>query len=245
MRRVFIQGPLSDVMEVTGEAARHMGFSLRLAAGERIGVAGQGGCCGEAEIVRITPASVTLALRQTENSPEPPVNVWLAQALPKGDKMDHIVQKAVELGVRGLFPVWTKHCVVRYDVAKQAEKVRRWQKIAQEAASQSGRGIVPPVKPCCRLDDLFSQVPSNAQVLMLYEGAGKEGLKAVLTRSAAVADWLLLVGPEGGFAEDEVVYCRQKGARLAGLGPRILRTETAPLAALASILYERGDLGGA
>lgn len=243
MRRVFIQGPLSDLMEVQGETARHIGFSLRMAVGDRLGVAGLDGQCGEAEIVRILSDNVTLALKKICNSTEPPVDVWLAQAIPKGDKMDQIVQKAVELGVAGIYPLWTKHCVVRYDPAKQMDKRRRWQKISQEASSQSGRGIIPQIELFCTLQDLFERSPQDMGVLVLYEGATREGLRSILSNHL-YNSWLLVVGPEGGFSVEETDFCQTKGARLVGLGPRILRTETAPIAALAAILYECGDLGG-
>ena len=243
VRRVFIQGPLSDFMEVRGETARHIGLSLRMAVGDRLGVAGRDSRCGEAEIVRITPESVTLALKQISDSTEPPVDVWLAQALPKGDKMDQIVQKSVELGIRGIYPLWTQHCVVRYDQVKQAEKQRRWQKISQEAAEQCGRGIVPAVESFSTLSELFDRVPEGIRILLLFEGKGREGLRSILANDFCTS-WLLAVGPEGGFSEAEVDFCRSRGARFAGLGPRVLRTETASLAALAAILYECGDLGG-
>jgi 16S rRNA (uracil1498-N3)-methyltransferase len=243
MRRIFIQGPLSDFMDVKGETARHIGFSLRMAVGDLLGVAGQDGRCGEAEIVRMTGETVTLALQKISDSTEPPVDVWLAQALPKGDKMDLIVQKAVELGVKGIFPLQTQHCIVRYDVTKQAEKIRRWQKISQESAQQCGRGMVPTVGPFVTLPLLFEITPADTQVLMLYESEGRQGLRSLLTQDFC-GSWLLIVGPEGGFDESEAAFCRSKGARLAGLGPRILRTETAGLAALSAIMYECGDLGG-
>ena len=243
MRRVFVQGPLSDFMDVKGEAARHIGLSLRMAIGDRLGVAGQDGRCGEAEIVRITAETVTLALKNINDSTEPPIDVWLAQALPKGDKMDTIVQKAVELGVKGLFPLQTAHCIARYDQAKQADKLRRWQKISQEAAQQCGRGIIPSIGPFLTLESLFDRTPPETKVLMLYEGSGRQGLRSLLTRDFC-GSWILIIGPEGGLAANEAAYCQERGAVLAGLGPRILRTETAGLATLAAIMYECGDLGG-
>ena len=208
-----------------------------------MGVAGLDGRCGEAEIVRIVPDSVTLALKKLSESSEPPVDVWLAQALPKGDKMDHIVQKAVELGIKGIYPLQTSHCIVRYDLAKQTEKLRRWQKISREASQQCGRGIVPEVGPFFSLPELFDYTPTGVRVLTLYEGTGREGLRSILADDLC-GSWVVVVGPEGGLSEAEAAYCRDRGGRLAGLGPRILRTETAGLAALAAILYECGDLGG-
>ena len=243
MRRIFIQGPLTDFMDVKGETARHIGLSLRMAVGSTLGVAGQDGRCGEAEIVRITPETVTLALKNISASTEPPVDVWLAQALPKGDKMDFIVQKAVELGVKGIIPLQTQHCIVRYDVSKQTEKLRRWQKISQEAAQQSGRGVIPAIGPFVTMQALFEHVSPETRVLTLYEGTGRQGLRSLLTQDLCDS-WILIVGPEGGFSEAEAEYCQSKGACLTGLGSRILRTETAGLAALSAIMYECGDLGG-
>ena len=214
-----------------------------MAVGDRIGVAGLDGRCGEAEIVRIVPEGVTLALKQISESTEPPVDVWLAQALPKGDKMDQIVQKAVELGIKGVYPLQTSHCVARYDLVKQKDKLRRWQKISQEASQQCGRGVVPVIGPFLTLADLFDRIPAGVHVLTLYEGKGREGLRSILANDLC-GSWVLVVGPEGGLSEAEASYCRDRGARLAGLGPRILRTETAGLAALSAILYECGDLGG-
>ena len=243
MRRIFVQGPLSDFMDVKGETARHISFSLRMAVGDLLGVAGQDGHCGEAEIVRMTGETVTLALKKISDSSEPPVDVWLAQALPKTDKMDHIIQKAVELGIKGIFPLQTLHCVVKYDESKQADKLRRWQKISQEAAQQCGRGMVPVVGPFVTLTSLVARTPKDTRMLMLYEAEAGQGLRSTLKQNFCDS-WILLVGPEGGFAESEVDFCRAQGVSVAGLGPRILRTETAGLAALSAIMYECGDLGG-
>ena len=243
MRRIFIDGPLSEAMTVSGELARHIGLSLRMAVGDRLGVAGSAGQCGQAKIVSISTESVRLKLIELTASPEPPVAVWLAQALPKGDKMDLIVQKAVELGVQGILPLQTAHCIVRYEPAKQAEKLRRWQKISQEAAQQSGRGIVPVVGPFLTWQQLFERITLQTQLLILYEGESKQGLRRILTQHSG-KDWIVVVGPEGGLSEDEVRRAEDRGALLASLGPRVLRAETAGFSAVAAIMYQSGDLGG-
>jgi 16S rRNA (uracil1498-N3)-methyltransferase len=243
MRRIFIDGPLSESMTVSGELVRHIGLSLRMAVGDMIGVAGTGGQCGRAEIVSISAATVQLKLIELTDSPEPAVAVWLAQSLPKGDKMDLIVQKAVELGVQGIFPLQTAHCIVRYEPAKQTEKLRRWQKISQEAAGQSGRGIVPVVGPFLTWQQLFERVTPQTQLLILYEAERNQGLRRILTQQPG-KDWIVVIGPEGGLSEDEVRRAEACGALLAGLGPRVLRAETAGLAALSVIMYQYGDLGG-
>ena len=243
MRRIFIDGPLGESMTVSGELVRHIGLSLRMAVGDRLGVADVDGQCGQAEIVSISAEAVRLRLTELTDSPEPPVAVWLAQSLPKGDKMDLIVQKAVELGVQGILPLQTAHCVVRYEPAKQTEKLRRWQKISQEAAGQSGRGIVPVVGPFLTWQQLFERITPQTRLLILYEGEGTQGLRRILTQQPD-KDWIVVVGPEGGLSEDEVRRAEACGALLAGLGPRVLRAETAGLAALSAIMYQSGDLGG-
>ena len=243
MRRIFFDGPLSETMTASGELARHIGLSLRMAVGDRLGVAGAGGQCGQAEIVSISTEAVRLKLTELTASPEPPGAGWLAQALPKGDKMDLIVQKVVELGVQGILPLQTAHCIVRYEPAKQAEKLRRWQKISQEAAQQSGRGIVPVVGPFLTWQQLFERITLQTQLLILYEGESKQGLRRILTQHSG-KDWIVVVGPEGGLSEDEVRRAEDRGALLASLGPRVLRAETAGFAAVAAIMYQSGDLGG-
>ena len=243
MRRLFIDGPIADTMTVSGEPARHIGLSLRMAVGDFLGVAGTDGQCGMAEISSVSASTVTLRLRERTASPEPSVAVWLAQALPKADKMELIIQKAVELGARGILPLQTSHCVVRYEPAKQAERLRRWQKISQEAAGQSGRGIVPVIGPFLTWQQLFGRVTPQTRLLVLYEGAGTQGLRRILTQQPGT-DWIVVVGPEGGLSAAEVEACGEHGALLAGLGPRVLRTETAGLAALSAIMYQCGDLGG-
>ena len=157
--------------------------------------------------------------------------------------MDLIVQKAVELGVQGILPLQTTHCIVRYEPAKQAEKLRRWQKISLEAAGQSGRGIVPVVGPFLTWQQLFERITLQTQLLILYEGPGTQGLRRILTQQPG-KEWIVVVGPEGGLADDEVRRAEARGALLAGLGPRVLRAETAGFAALSAIMYQCGDLGG-
>ena len=243
MKRIYVPGPLEERMEIGEEAARHIGLSLRMAVGNLLGVIGQDGRCGEAEIVRIAPEKVVLELKYLTDSHEPPVEIWLAQALPKGDKLDQIVEKAVELGVKGVFPLLAEHSVVRYDEKKQADKLRRWQKIALEAAQQCGRGIIPTVGPFLTIEQLFAQKAPETNVVVLYEGPGTQGFRSALTKAAG-APLVLAVGPEGGWSPAEAQFFRDRGAFLAGLGPRVLRTETAGIAAIAAIMYESGDLGG-
>ncbi|HMM20191.1 MAG TPA: 16S rRNA (uracil(1498)-N(3))-methyltransferase [Selenomonadales bacterium] len=242
MRRFFIGGRLSDTMEIRGQDARHIGKVLRLEPGDELLVVDEAGQAGRAVIQSALPGVVTVGLRQLiAASTEPPVRVWLAQGLPKSDKMELVVQKAVELGAAGIMPMVTDFCTVQYDAAKKASRVSRWQKIAQEAAKQCGRNTVPEISPVRSLAEVLDGA-GEAAVFMLYEGEMTHSLKQAL-RERAAGSYLLLVGPEGGFSAAEAELCRKRGARPVSLGPRILRTETAALAGLAMVLYEHGDLG--
>lgn len=243
MRRFFVDGPLQPAMVIRGQDARHIGRVLRLGPGDELAVVGADGQAGRAVITAIGPASVSLELAGLQAlSCEPPVSVWLAQGLPKGDKMDYIIQKAVEIGAAGIIPLDGEFSAVRYDEAKQGSRQARWQKIAGEAAKQCGRTVVPPVTPVKTLAAALAEAGPETAVIMLYEGQAGESLRTTLAGTGAAA-YLLLVGPEGGFSPAEAELCRSRGARLATLGPRILRTETAAVVALGIVMYEKGDLG--
>lgn len=243
MRRVFVGGALTAEMEITGDDAHHLMRVLRCKIGDTLTVADARRQAAEAEIVGFTARSVRLRLVRTlAADAEPPVRIALAQCLLKSDKMDWVVQKAVELGVDRIYPVASENCVVRYDAEKCAARRLKWQKIAAEAAKQCGRGAVPPVEAVQPLTALFEST-QDLRRLFCYEREDTLGLRAALTGEDA-AGYLLLIGPEGGFSPQEAALCRRSGAAAVSLGPRILRAETAALAALSAALYEKGDLGG-
>lgn len=244
MRRFFLDAPLAENITITGKDAHHISRVLRYEPGTDIFVVGKEGQAGRAKITVIGGDTVTAVLQETIGERhEPPVDVWLAQGLPKGDKMEYIVQKAVEIGAIGVIPMAIDFCTVQYDAAKKKSRVDRWQKIAEEAAKQCGRDLVPAVMPVCSLAEVLAGVQSGTAVIMLYEGRTGESLKHILTKCVAKS-YLLLIGPEGGFSPAEAKLCQQHGVHIATMGPRILRTETAALAALAVVMYEKGDLGG-
>lgn len=245
MRRFFINVPLSSTLYIEGADARHMSLVLRMASGDTVLVAAPDGKTAKAEIIRISADAVQLKLIEAiEVHTEPPVEAWLVQGLGKGEKMDYIIQKSVELGVYGIIPAITEHCIVKYDAAKQADKVIRWQKIAREAAKQCGRSFIPRILPVTRLADVFTRPElTNACSIMLYEGQAPQGLKQVLGRTCGRM-YSLFIGPEGGFSPAEVALSEAHGASVVTMGPRILRTETAAVAALTVVMYECGDLGG-
>ena len=244
MRRFFIDTPLAAEMLIHGQDAHHIGRVLRLQVGDSIITVAPDGSAGKAEINTILGDQVILTLQEIiAEDKEAPVNIYLAQGLPKSDKMEYIVQKAVELGVKGIYPMAADHSVVQYDQTKQNKRVERWQKIAVEAAKQCGRSVIPIVEPIRGLTTILESLNVGTVVLMLYEGQTAQGLKQALAEHRA-KDYLILVGPEGGFSASEVAVCQSFGAYIVTLGPRILRTETASLAGISIVMYEYGDLGG-
>ncbi|TCL36378.1 16S rRNA (uracil1498-N3)-methyltransferase [Anaerospora hongkongensis] len=244
MRRFLLSDRLADKMVVAGGEAHHMLRVLRLAAGDQVVVVDP---VGQAAVARITQASDTevfLSMEtMLEEEREAPITIRLAQGLPKSDKMDFIVQKAVELGISEIIPMEADTSVVRYDAAKQQNRRERWQKIAAEAAKQCQRTIVPNVAAVQDLAKLLAATGGETQIIVLYEGQVPLGLKQVL-REKPGNDYLLIIGPEGGLSSREVQLAQERGAAIVTMGPRILRTETAALAAIAAVMYEHGDLGG-
>jgi 16S rRNA (uracil1498-N3)-methyltransferase len=244
LRRFFLGTPLATEMFIHGQDAHHISRVLRLQVGDTIVVVAPDGQAATAQIKDLAIDQVTLFLQEAIiEQKEAPVNVYLAQGLPKNDKMDYIVQKAVELGVKAVYPIQMEHSVVQYDSTKKNARRERWQKLSVEAAKQCGRALVPTVEPIQSLAELLAGLPEQVVLIMLYEGQATQGLKQVLAEKPA-ASYLLLVGPEGGFSAKEVALCQEQGACIVTIGPRILRTETASLAGVAMIMYEYGDLGG-
>lgn len=244
MRRFFIEQPVAQTSVIEGSDARHIAKVLRLQAGAVVDVVGGDGRAARMEIVAATPLTVELKLLEwLAEEKEPPVRLVLAQGLAKGDKMEYIVQKAVELGVGEIVPLALDRCVVRYEGKKQHDRVERWQSIASEAAKQCRRSAIPKVNDIMRLPDALAALEPDAAAIMLYEAENKQGMKNLL-RACRAKTYMLLIGPEGGFSDAEVALCRAAGVHPVGIGPRILRTETAATAALAMVMYEHGDLGG-
>lgn len=244
MRRFFINTPIASEMEIIGDDVRHIGRVLRMKKGDKCIVVASDGQSAKAVINEVGKDTVRLGLEAIlHEDKEPPIKVVLVQGLPKSDKMDYIVQKAVELGVDQIIPMAAERSVVHYNNQKQITRVERWQKVAAEAAKQCGRSTIPTVSGIQSFSEILDNFPTDAEIIMLYEGQAKSRLSDVL-KNAKTDIFVLLIGPEGGFSADEVNRATESGARIATMGPRILRTETAAVAALTAVLYECGDLGG-
>ena len=243
MRRLFIPGQLADHMTITGPDAHHLMHVLRAKAGQQLVVADAAGAAARTEISAFTAESVELRLIELlQERAESPVELVLAQCLPKGDKMDFIVQKAVELGAAMVVPLKSANCVVKYDAKKCAARQEKWQRIADEALKQCGRSRHLVVTPVMELADWLTQQDAAGAVFMCYEGEAQRPLRAYL-QTAECQRYTALIGPEGGFSPAEAAQAIAAGVQTVSLGPRILRAETAALAALSVLQYEKGDLG--
>lgn len=245
MRRIFISDLLKEKLTITGPDAHHLAHVMRGRVGDHIVVADDEGKVGEYVMTAFTDSSVSLELVEylAENT-ESPVKITLAQCLPKGDKLELITQKATELGVNSIVPLTSDNCVVRYDAKKAQAKQEKWQKIANEAGKQCGRSLLPEVEPVTPLKNwLKAMAHEDMALCMCYENEEQIGIKEFLTncRHKRIA---VVIGPEGGFSLDEVAYAHSLGITPVSLGNRILRAETAAIAAVTIIQYEAGDLGG-
>lgn len=222
-----------------GEHARHIGFSLRMRVGEPLTVC----ACGidyQCEIEDITADTVSLHILSSERCcAEPTVSVTLFQALPKTDKLEQIVQKAIELGATEIVPVLTKRCISRLSPAEFEKKRVRLQKIAQGAAQQSGRGIIPEIAPLHTLAQAAEKMEQLDYSIVLYEAEGGVSFADVPPDKATYG---MMIGAEGGFDSDEIAVLQSHGVTPVWLGKRILRCETAPLTALSVLMFRTGNL---
>lgn len=211
--------------------------------GDRILVCDSAGTDYNCTITEIHKDSVIAVIdTRTQSNTEPPYRVHLFQALPKSDKMDSIIQKAVECGVYSLTPMLTERCISRPDGASGARKSERWQKIAESAAKQCGRGIVPKINIPVSFSDALKEGGSADLAVVCYEGDGTLPLPKLFSEylakaGSAPSDIAVMIGPEGGFGLSEVESAKASGFFLAGLGRRILRTETASGFFLACAAY--------
>lgn len=179
----------------------------------------------------------------SDSDTEPSVDTVLFQSLVKGEKMELVIQKAIEIGVTKIIPMATSRCVVKIDNPKKmASKLERWNKIAESAAKQSGRGIVPQVCEPMEFKEAIEYAATSLEVACIpYEKEKDNTVKAFLVKQTAKS-FGIFIGPEGGFSEEEILKAKDKGVASITLGPRILRSETAGLVVLANIMYEMGEM---
>ena len=245
MPRFFTQ----DITEaggcITGEDAKHIAKVLRMKVGDELTVCDTKGRDYDCMIEEIGAGEVRLkVLSVAPSQSEPDVRVHLYQAMPKADKMETIIQKAVELGAASITPVMTRRCVSRPDAKSMDKKLVRYNRIALEAAKQCGRGVVPPVLPLLELPQALEQMQRTGCPILFYENATAPAKQVIAKARESVKELeiAVLIGAEGGFDEDEVALAMERGCHILSLGKRILRCETAPLAALTILMYETGNM---
>jgi 16S rRNA (uracil1498-N3)-methyltransferase len=223
---------------------QHVIKVLRLGEGAVLQVADGTGMEYEGSIVERGKDFIKLSIiEQYYKCNEPKVEVTLLQGIPKGDKMELIIQKCTELGVKKFVPVACQRSVVRLSPEKAKNKQIRWQRICEEAAKQSKRSIIPQVSQVCNLAQALNDIHQDEVLLIPWEEEKANSLKASLQhlRGKRIS---IFIGPEGGLTLEEVSLAQAAGGEIVTLGPRILRTETAGLAVVSMVLYELGDLGG-
>ena len=246
MARFFVDKlpPAESVFELTGENAAHAKV-LRLRPGEAVTLcngAGMECVCTVTEELRL------LAGAAVPSPGEPRVRASVYIAFPKADKAEHVIQKATELGAAEIVLFPTRFCVSRPDEKSLGKKLERWQKIAQSAAEQSRRGIVPRVRALASFETALNEAAGAELPILFYENERSRTLKAALETFLAGDGWrtmcavALMTGAEGGFSEEEVARAEAAGLKICTLGTRILRCETAPLAALSAVMYACGEM---
>ena len=228
-----------EYISIQGSDVNHLKNVLRMKIGEQLFVSDGDNQKYLCEIDSYQPEEAILKIcKKEQNDTELQSKIYLFQGLPKSDKMELIIQKAVELGVYQVVPVTMKRCVVKLDDKKAAKKTARWQEIARGAAKQSGRGIIPEISTVLSYQEAITLAKELDVVLIPYELAeGMEKTKDVISSIRPGQSVGVFIGPEGGFEKDEVERAVQIGAEEITLGKRILRTETAGLAILSILMY--------
>ena len=237
--QIGVRDDLTKTVLITGDDASHITRSLRMKEGERIVVCDMARTEYDCEIVSVGDTVTARVVAERASSSEPPYKATLYQALVKGDKFDTIVQKAVECGVCRIVPVLTDRCIVRLNKKECEKKVARWQRIADEAAKQCGRGALVAVGDLMTYKEAIAAAAKDSLSIFCYEGEETRSLRSALESTDGVPETVsFMIGSEGGFSASEASAAEAAGLVPVSLGRRILRTETASSFVLACISYE-------
>lgn len=242
MTRFFVEpGQLQpDFLVLTGENAQHAKV-LRIKCGEEVLVCDGQGAEAVCTVSDVSPGQVGLVVKKRqESSAEAAVKVSVYMAFSKGDKLEHVIQKATELGAFEIVAFPSNRCVSRPDEKSLKNKLERWQKIAASAAEQSGRGVIPKVLALKSYDEALNRAAQADMPILFYENEQATTLRMALD-SKPFTTASLLTGPEGGLEPAEVEKASRAGLLVCTLGKRILRCETAPLCALSAVMYHSGE----
>ncbi|MBW8182585.1 16S rRNA (uracil(1498)-N(3))-methyltransferase [Shewanella nanhaiensis] len=239
--RIYQASPLQigNQVELDDEPASHIGRVLRMNAGEQISLFNGDGHEYLSEITSASKKNVSVkVLSSTLNESESPLHLHLGQVISRGDRMDFTIQKSVELGVNTITPLFSERCGVKLSGERLEKKIQQWQKIVIGACEQSGRSRVPEIRPAMTIE-AWSAEQTDATKLNLHPRAA-HGIGGLSLASPTVR---LLIGPEGGLSEAEIMMTEQYQFTDVLLGPRVLRTETAALTAISALQLRFGDMG--
>ncbi len=229
----------ADVINITGADVNHIRNVLRMKPGEKVRISNQRGRDFLCSVAALSEHEVLLNIEQRDiKSTELSSRIYLFQGIPKGERMETVIEKAVELGVYEIIPVAMKYCVVKLDEKKAQKKVARWQEIARSAAKQSKRSLIPQIHPIMGFREAAAYATQCDRCLVPYEN--EEGMAAARRAFEHLADAgsiSVFIGPEGGFAEEEIGALRDQ-ALVLSLGARILRTDTAAITMLSLLMME-------
>ncbi|MEG2813444.1 MAG: RsmE family RNA methyltransferase [Oscillospiraceae bacterium] len=238
MPRFFSENIENDVITLSKEDEKHITKVLRYKTGDTVTVCDKNGTDYICEVNNFTDEFSLKTLTKQKNNTEPSCKITLYQALPKSDKMEFIIKKAVELGVTRVVPILTKYCVSRPTKEDFAKKLVRYQKIAYEASKQCGRGIIPEI---CQLETFENAVTKRfeGQSILYYEKGG-ENTNRIIRQDTTNCN--LFIGSEGGFFEEEIEFAKKNDIKIGTLGKLILRCETAPIVSISLVLNATGNM---
>lgn len=241
MPRFFVDTPLGgqQFTVLTGENAAHAKV-LRLRSGDEVTLCDGQGTDFHCVISDISPDQVCLVIeKETPSETEPRAFASVYMGFSKGDKLEHVIQKATELGAAEIVAFPSSRCVAKYDEKSLQKKLPRWQKIAASAAEQSGRGRIPQVVTVSSYKEALNRAAQADKALFFYENEESHTLTQAM--DVAFSSVSLVTGPEGGFSPEEAAMASEAGLEICTLGKRILRCETAPLCALSAVMYALGE----
>lgn len=250
MQRYFVPEDnwQDDALVITGDDAHHIIRVMRGVIGDKLIGNHPSGYAVFGKITAIDQQQVTVRiLEKLQEKVELPIQVTIAQGLPKGDKLEYVMQKGTELGASEFIPFSADRSVVKWDAKKSSKKMTRFAKIVKEASEQSHRNLIPRITSIMNIDGLIASTKEYDVKIFAYEEEAKtnhfQSFAQVLSELKLNQRIVACIGPEGGFSANEVTRLKENGFQSVRLGPRILRTETAPLYILASISYQFEELG--
>lgn len=243
MPRFFIKTEQIREKEIiiVEEDVKHIKNVLRKQIGDILEICNQQtGTTYKCEIIDLQEDKILTNIIDENDNEENKIQVDIYQGLPKADKMELIIQKSIELGVNAIIPVDMKRCIVKLDSKSENKKIERWQKIAESAAKQSGRNLVPEIRNIIKIEEIAKLTNTYDSIIVCYENEKENYIKNELLKlkNKENVKIAIVIGPEGGLEEKDVEYLKQNGAKIVTLGNRILRTETVALNLLSIIMYE-------